>query len=211
MKKCSDCGKLVNEHFTDCPHCQSTFGASFPSGAPMPAAAGAGFAAPTAAAMDAVAGPMVAAPVAVETAGAVASFWIRLGAYMLDYFIVMAPALVMGTVAGVMAGVQGSQGQEPSGAFTAVVLLGYLFSFGIWCFNAVYLQGTTGQTLGKRVCKIIVLRDTHETLGIGRILLREVFKGTISGFCMLGFLWQLFDNEGQTWHDKVAGSYVYYA
>ncbi len=205
MKKCTDCGKLVNEHLSSCPHCSTAFNVSMPPGAPVLAAAGAGFAAPTAAMASAPATDMTA-PV-----GAVASFWIRLGAYMLDYLLLMLPVMVLGIAAGIMGASYISQGQELPPAYTLIGMLGYLIAFGIWCFNAIYLQGTTGQTLGKRMCGIMVLQETGEVLGFGRIILREIFKGTISGWvCALGFIWQAFDNEGQAWHDKVAGSYVSY-
>ena len=36
-----------------------------------------------------------------------------------------------------------------------------------------------------------------------------MFAGFISGqICYLGYLWMLWDGKNQTWHDKVAGTFV---
>jgi len=46
-------------------------------------------------------------------------------------------------------------------------------------------------------------------IGFGKALGRELFATVFSGqiFC-LGYLWMLWDDKQQTWHDKVVGSIV---
>lgn len=45
--------------------------------------------------------------------------------------------------------------------------------------------------------------------GIGKMLLREVLGKWVSGLLFgLGYLWAIWDKDGQAWHDKIAGTVV---
>jgi uncharacterized RDD family membrane protein YckC len=55
----------------------------------------------------------------------------------------------------------------------------------------------------------VVRSRTGEPLGVGRAIGRQLFAGFISGqVCYLGYLWMLWDEQKQTWHDKVVDSIV---
>lgn len=71
------------------------------------------------------------------------------------------------------------------------------------------LVGVKGQTPGKMMLGIrIVDVETNESIGRGRGIGRT-FMEIVSGmFCYLGYLWMLWDADGQTLHDKVATSTV---
>jgi uncharacterized RDD family membrane protein YckC len=65
-----------------------------------------------------------------------------------------------------------------------------------------------GQTLGKRIAGIAVVDATSGApigtgRGIGRFLGRY-----LSSFLYLGYLWMLWDDDSQTWHDKLVNSIV---
>jgi len=50
--------------------------------------------------------------------------------------------------------------------------------------------------------------DTGGRIDYGRALIRHLMS-LVSGYaCLIGYLWMLWDPEKQTWHDKVAGTYV---
>ena len=50
---------------------------------------------------------------------------------------------------------------------------------------------------------------TGEPIGIGKALGRQLFASFISGqIFSLGYLWMLWDDKKQTWHDKIVGSVV---
>jgi len=73
----------------------------------------------------------------------------------------------------------------------------------------VGMIGISGQTLGKRVMGLRVVGPDGDPPGILRALLRETIGRFCSGIvCMLGYLWVLWDNEQQAWHDKIAGTHV---
>ena len=73
-----------------------------------------------------------------------------------------------------------------------------------------YLEGSaSGQTLGKRAMSIrVVDLQTGASIGTTRALIRYVGRFVSAIACGLGFLWMLWDQERQTWHDKFADSVV---
>jgi uncharacterized RDD family membrane protein YckC len=68
----------------------------------------------------------------------------------------------------------------------------------------------TGQTWGRTIVGIRVIRlDNGDSPGVGKALGRTLFSQFISGWLFgLGYLWMLWDDRNQTWHDKVAGTLV---
>jgi uncharacterized RDD family membrane protein YckC len=71
------------------------------------------------------------------------------------------------------------------------------------------LTGDGGQTLGKKILGIRVVRTDGSPVTYGRAFARSLgyllslFFGTF-----LGFLWALWDRRRQAWHDKIAGTVV---
>jgi uncharacterized RDD family membrane protein YckC len=69
--------------------------------------------------------------------------------------------------------------------------------------------GPTGQTIGKKVMNIKVVRATSGgELGFGGGAVRYLARFPSAFVCLLGYFWMLWDDERQTWHDKIAGTYV---
>lgn len=67
-----------------------------------------------------------------------------------------------------------------------------------------------GLTPGKRLMGLVVVEQrTGRTPGFGRMFVRELPGRFLSGLLFgLGYLWALFDRNGQAWHDKLAGTVV---
>jgi uncharacterized RDD family membrane protein YckC len=88
----------------------------------------------------------------------------------------------------------------------ALIALGALVGIILQCKHLA----TTGQTWGRRIVGIKVVRvDNGQPIGWGRAIGRTLLEGSISGWiCYLGFLWMLWDDNKQTWHDKIVGSIV---
>lgn len=80
-------------------------------------------------------------------------------------------------------------------------------------FTATYDVGfwvLVGQTPGKRFLGVRVVRTDGERVGLGNAVRREIGY-VISAILFLGFLWILFDNRRQGFHDKLAGTFVVYS
>jgi uncharacterized RDD family membrane protein YckC len=131
-----------------------------------------------------VSGPRAGGP-----SGPRAGFWARFVAYLVDLVVITAPVAALVTVT--------------DGALTQVAAFA--------CFVAYFTAleaAPRGQTLGKRVLRIrVVGLSTGEPVERGRAVLRAIGK-PISSIFYLGYIWMLFDDERQTWHDKMAGSVV---
>src|SRR5665811_1731319 len=90
-----------------------------------------------------------------------------------------------------------------------ILVLASLFYFGFTIWNLAIRQGKLGQSLGKKVLGISVVRqDNGRFLGAGAGFLRWLVAQVLGGICFLDYLWPLWDEKKQTWHDKVVSSVV---
>lgn len=72
----------------------------------------------------------------------------------------------------------------------------------------VFLHGYGGMTVGKMALGIKLINRYGEGVGIWDAFIRWIGYYISGAFLCAGFLWSLVDSEGQTWHDKIAGTYV---
>lgn len=76
-------------------------------------------------------------------------------------------------------------------------------------FYLIFYPSKTGQTLGKKVIGIKIVNYQGETPSLLIFLLREIIAKNISSwFLFIGYFWMLWDKKNQTWHDKIARTYV---
>ena len=72
-----------------------------------------------------------------------------------------------------------------------------------------YLEGSSGQTLGKKALGIrVVDLGGDGSIGYGRAFIRYIGRIVSAIPLFLGYFWMLWDKEKQTWHDKFANSVV---
>jgi uncharacterized RDD family membrane protein YckC len=74
-----------------------------------------------------------------------------------------------------------------------------------------FFHGRNGQTPGNAALglRVVDLRDgTGGPLGYGRAAMRWLVSIASALVIFVGYLWMLWDDEKQTWHDKAAGSIV---
>jgi uncharacterized RDD family membrane protein YckC len=161
-------------------------------------------------------------PIARPEAGAgwvgkpLASWGSRVGAQLLDALILIIPsAILVGLVIGVFAA-----GSEVGGVVAAIIaFLAYLL---LALFYAPVLMARSGerngQTWGKQILGIRVIRDQGEPIELGFAFLREfvvknLLFGTIGGFflaipTLLDYLWPLWDDQNRCLHDMVVSTHV---
>jgi uncharacterized RDD family membrane protein YckC len=134
-----------------------------------------------------------------------ASWGSRVGAYLIDGLIALIP-LVAGYI--VFFVTLDSDGQS-TGTGTLFALLGWLGYLAVLVWNLGYKQGTTGQSIGKGVLGIkVVGTTTRMPIGFGMGLLRALMHAIFNNLCFLNVLWPLWDQQKQTWTDKVVNTYV---
>ena len=76
-------------------------------------------------------------------------------------------------------------------------------------YNVVLMTLFNGQTLGKMVFGMRVVKKNGRRISVLDALLRNVLGYMVSQmFFMLGYIWAVADRENQAWHDKMAGTVV---
>jgi uncharacterized RDD family membrane protein YckC len=88
-------------------------------------------------------------------------------------------------------------------------LIDALLSLGVFIFvyETILVSQWGGYTVGKKIVGIRVVSVQGEPIGWVEAFVRSISK-ILSHFLFLGFLWMLWDPESQTWHDKIADTYV---
>lgn len=112
-------------------------------------------------------------------------FWHRLGASVLD-------AILMGMVCGFLSNMWHGFGVFP-------------FWFAVYC---VTMWATKGTTIGGIICGLKVVRVDDRPIDWSVAIVRGL-AGFLSLFVAgLGFIWVAFDDDKQSWHDKIAGTTI---
>jgi uncharacterized RDD family membrane protein YckC len=140
--------------------------------------------------LDPVVPPVLALPPVISAATLPrAGFWRRLAAVVLDL-------IMMGIVFGMLEGI-----------------LGWLFraggSFPFWF--AVYnvaMWATKGTTIGGIILGLKVVRVDDRPLDWSVAIVRGLSAFLSLVVAGLGFIWVAFDDDRQSWHDKIAGTTI---
>jgi uncharacterized RDD family membrane protein YckC len=112
-----------------------------------------------------------------------AGFWIRLGASALD-------ALIVGLAIHLL---------------PRFVQPNFLLAYAVYC---IVLWGLKGTTVGGIVCNLKIVRLDDRAVDWPTALVRAL-AGFLSFFAAgIGFIWVSFDDQRQSWHDKIAGTTI---
>lgn len=119
---------------------------------------------------------------------------------------------VVGVIPGLIFSILGSAIGDTIGGLLSLVgaLLMFVGGIGVLIYQ-VYLLGSTGATIGKRVMKLKVVDQNGQFLGFGKALAREIVKNLLSNVCFLLLLYPLIDKDKQALYDKIFNSNVYEA
>jgi uncharacterized RDD family membrane protein YckC len=141
------------------------------------------------------------------------------GAALLDGLILTVAIFVIG---GLFAGliVLGFAAADAIGIILIVVAVPIVIAVA-FLYAPYFMQregAQNGQSLGKQIVNIRVIRDTRQPFDWGSAALREIaIKGLLFGIAgsltaglaqLLDYLWPLWDDDNQALHDKVASTYV---
>lgn len=144
-----------------------------------------------------------------------ASFGRRFGGYLIDAVILL---VITGIPAAIVSAIIVSsapniaftqeQLQEQEDASRNAVIFSSLISLAIGLAYVVLLNASGG-TWGKRILGMrLESSDTGDNIGFGRAIVRYIVAIGSGLALALGYLWCLWDDNRQTWHDKAAGSVV---
>ncbi|MBZ0300351.1 MAG: RDD family protein [Anaerolineae bacterium] len=111
------------------------------------------------------------------------------------FIAIVIDGIILGIITGVLVGF----GREAGGGISFVVGLAYYWYF---------LTRQQGQTPGKKVMNIRVIKTDGSALSDTDAILRYIGYYINSFVIMIGWIWAFFDRNNQGWHDKIAQTYV---
>jgi uncharacterized RDD family membrane protein YckC len=164
------------------------------------------------------------APGAMPGMPPLAGWGARLGAMLLDYLMFFLVPTGLSTAGYVQIGIKADDrlndcsnagissddcpAPDVSGTSVTLILVGLVLSLAAMLFLC-YREGTTGQTPGKRIAGVRLLREQDgSTLGFGLAFGRRLLHVLDSLPCYLGWLWPLWDARKQTFADKIVHTVV---
>ncbi len=124
-----------------------------------------------------------------EVAMNYAGFWRRLVAVIID-------GVILGAITGILMAIFGAQ--QTASWLGSVI--GIIYVIGFWTWR--------GQTPGKMVMGIKIIKTDGSPIGIGRAVLRYVGYLVSTIIICIGYLMIAWDSKKQGLHDKIAGTYV---
>jgi uncharacterized RDD family membrane protein YckC len=130
-----------------------------------------------------------------------ASFWRRLGAHVIDGFVLNIVVIVATIPFGILSGLSGA---EPG----AGAMIGFAIGLGVPLAYYIWFWSKKGATPGKLALGVQVVNLQGEPPTAVQSLIRYLGYIPSSLFFSLGFLWMLWDDEKRTWHDMMAGTRV---
>lgn len=144
-----------------------------------------------------------------------AGWWSRVGATVVDGLILTIPVVLL-----VILVVAVFAGSDVAGIVVAIVaFFGYLAIALLYAPFLMKREGQhNGQTWGRQVLGIRVVRDNGQPVDFGFGLLREfvvknLLFGVVGGFLasiptLVDYLWPLWDDENRALHDMIVSSHV---
>jgi uncharacterized RDD family membrane protein YckC/cytoskeletal protein CcmA (bactofilin family) len=115
-----------------------------------------------------------------------AGFWLRLAASLIDLILV---AIVFGMLRKMLFGLGGA--------------------IPLWLvIYAVVMWATKGTTIGGIICGLKVVRIDDRPLDWSVAIVRGLSAFLSLAVLGLGFIWVAFDDDKQSWHDKIAGTTI---
>ena len=144
-----------------------------------------------------------------------AEIWPRAGAFLLDTIIVMllsaVPAIIVALLVHDAAYPDHSfvTQEERENAEGWAFFAGSSVAAVVWLiYHVVGWSG--GQTWAMKGLglRLVLMEDHTQSPGVGRAVVRYLVALVGSWALYLGYLWAIWDDRRQTWHDKAAGTVV---
>jgi uncharacterized RDD family membrane protein YckC len=133
-----------------------------------------------------------------------AGFWIRFGAYLIDYFILMLINLMLHLPMAFLS----LPSEETVGVFMGLQVVVMLLQVAVPAVYTTWFLGKYGATPGKMACKLKVVTAEGEPISYARALGRHFATWISAMILLIGFLMAAFDDQKRTLHDRICDTRV---
>ncbi len=140
-----------------------------------------------------------------------AGFWRRLVAITIDEFLLGLAAYFVASVATVIALYATSVSRAQSDLVSTYTTLAAYFIGSLAYYSL--LEGKTGETLGKRLMKLKLIRldqPNRDGIGVARAAVRLAIGFVLQAFAGVNFILMLLNRQRLTLHDKLAKTAAVY-
>ncbi len=140
-----------------------------------------------------------------------AGFWIRAAAWIADMLFLILPVFISGVLVWatvILGGWLGGEINDQVKAFAAISGAAIVIVSGFLYFTL--FVGAFGQTPGKMLFRLKVVRTNDQEMTYGRAVLRSLCWILSLLLFSVGFLMIAFNRQKQGLHDMLAGTYVVY-
>jgi len=135
-----------------------------------------------------------------------AGFGARFVAYLIDNILLSVVGCVIGFVFGLAAGL--SSGMDSQSVATGVQLVANALGMLVSAAYFTFMIGAKGQTVGKMVMGLKVLRADGGEVGFGLAFLRWIGYLISSVICLIGFIMAGFRDDRKALHDLIFSTQV---
>ena len=126
----------------------------------------------------------------------------RFVAFLIDVGIFIGLMIAIGILGAILGAIADALGVLMS-------LIGFVVYVGYWFYNFVYLQGTTGQTIGKKHQGIKLVDDASgQPLGIGGAFIRMLLSALIASICWADHIAILINDDNKRFSDGILNNHV---
>ncbi len=142
-----------------------------------------------------------------------AGFWLRFVAYIIDYFVLIIPSMIIGVIGGVIIGISAaahasSPISDSTGSIIGIVIV-YLIGFLMfWLYYALMESSPTQGTLGKMALGLKVTDLNGNRLSFARATGRTFAKIPSALIILIGYIMAGFTEKKQALHDIMASCLV---
>ena len=125
-----------------------------------------------------------------------AGFWIRFGAYFIDFIGMLFTAFIIGVIMALL------------GISSLIDKIGILFDYLIWVIYSTFFLSIWSVTPGKKVYGLKVLTEEGQRLGLKTSFTRALLQPISLLFFGVGY-WNMDKNsKRQAWHDRTVHTIV---
>ena len=129
-----------------------------------------------------------------------AGFWIRFLAWAIDEALLWGILILLAIPFGILT----LFGDESNPLWFIIAISWFVLRE----FYFIYFHCKTGQTIGKKMLNLKVIKENGASLSWTDAFVRWLLYKISSAVLFLGLFWIGIDGKKQGWHDKVAKTYV---